>query len=44
VRSIEEELEKAFYQMKCISEYNYGDLKKISWTRATRTDKSVHAL
>ena len=23
---------------------NFGDLKKISWNRATRTDKTVHAL
>ena len=27
-----------------IAEYNYGDLKKIGWSRATRTDKRVHAL
>ena len=30
--------------MKCISHFNFGDLKKIAWNRATRTDKSVHAL
>lgn len=27
-----------------IAEFNYGDLKKIGWNRATRTDKKVHAL
>jgi tRNA pseudouridine38-40 synthase len=27
-----------------IADFNYGDLKKIGWSRATRTDKRVHAL
>ena len=27
-----------------ISDFNVGDLKKIGWGRATRTDKRVHAL
>ncbi len=27
-----------------ISDFNFGDLKKIGWGRATRTDKKVHAL
>ena len=44
VRTVEEEIEKALYAMKCISPYNFGDLKKVAWNRATRTDKSVHAL
>jgi tRNA pseudouridine(38-40) synthase len=30
--------------MNAISKFNFGDLKKIAWNRATRTDKSVHAL
>ena len=30
--------------MGAIATYNFDDLKKISWSRATRTDKSVHAL
>jgi tRNA pseudouridine38-40 synthase len=30
--------------MGMIAEFNYGDLKKIGWNRATRTDKRVHAL
>ena len=27
-----------------ITHFNFGDLKKIGWGRATRTDKRVHAL
>ena len=30
--------------MGMISDFNMGDLKKIGWGRATRTDKKVHAL
>lgn len=30
--------------MGAIADYNFGDLKKIAWNRATRTDKRVHAL
>ena len=30
--------------MDAIADYNYGDLKKIAFNRATRTDKRVHAL
>ena len=44
VRTVEDEIEKALYAIKCISSYNFGDLKKVAWSRATRTDKSVHAL
>lgn len=44
IRSVEEELEKALFRLGCISDYNFGDLKKIGWNRATRTDKKVHAL
>lgn len=44
VRTPEEELEKTLFKMNCISKFNFGDLKKIAWNRATRTDKSVHAL
>lgn len=44
VRSVEEELEKGLFALKMISEFNFGDLKKIGWGRATRTDKRVHAL
>jgi len=44
VRTVEEEIEKALMDINAISSYNFGDLKKIAWSRATRTDKSVHAL
>jgi tRNA pseudouridine(38-40) synthase len=44
VRSVEEEIEKALYAIGAIADYNYGDLKKIAFNRATRTDKRVHAL
>ena len=44
VRTVEEEIEKALKEIGAISEWNFGDLQKIGWTRATRTDKSVHAL
>jgi tRNA pseudouridine(38-40) synthase len=44
VRSVEEEIEKALFDINAISKHNFGDLKKIAWSRATRTDKSVHAL
>ena len=41
---MEGELEKALHDTGMISSFNYGDLKKIGWGRATRTDKKVHAL
>lgn len=44
VRTVEEDLEKALYEQGMIDYRNYGDLKKIRFTRATRTDKRVHAL
>ena len=44
IRSVEEELEKALFAIGGIADYNFGDLKKIGWNRATRTDKRVHAL
>lgn len=44
MRSVEEEIEKALFKLGRISEFNYGDLKKIGWNRATRTDKRVHAI
>jgi tRNA pseudouridine38-40 synthase len=44
VRTVEEEIEKAFFKLGLISDFNFGDLKKIGWGRATRTDKRVHAL
>ena len=44
VRSVEEEIEKTLFKLGWIAPFNYGDLKKIGWGRATRTDKKVHAL
>ena len=44
IRSVELELEKALYANGMIDPRNFGDLKKIGFSRATRTDKSVHAL
>jgi tRNA pseudouridine(38-40) synthase len=44
VRTVESELEEALYRLGVIADYNYGDLKKIGFSRATRTDKKVHAL
>jgi tRNA pseudouridine(38-40) synthase len=44
VRTVEAEVETALKNMNAIAPFNYGDLKKIAWSRATRTDKSVHAL
>ena len=41
---MELEIENALFKLKMISEFNFGDLKKIGWNRATRTDKKVHAL
>lgn len=44
VRTVEGEVEDCLFKMKLISKFNYGDLNKIAWSRATRTDKRVHAL
>jgi tRNA pseudouridine38-40 synthase len=37
-------MERTFYNMKLISECNYGVLQKINWMRASRTDKKVSAI
>ena len=37
-------IEKALYQAGRISAPNYGDLKKVRWTRSSRTDKGVHSV
>ena len=44
VRTVEDELEKALYKEKFISDCNYGNLSKIDWMRASRTDKGVSAI
>lgn len=43
VRTVEEELEKVLFKHGLISPCNYGVLQKISWSRASRTDKKVSA-
>jgi tRNA pseudouridine38-40 synthase len=44
VRTVEGEIEDALHKMGVIADFNFGDLKKIGFNRATRTDKRVHAL
>jgi tRNA U38,U39,U40 pseudouridine synthase TruA len=44
VRTVEQEIEDAMFKVGVIADCNYGDLKKIGFNRATRTDKRVHAL
>lgn len=36
-------MEKALFEAELITEQNYGDLHKLGWKRASRTDKGVHA-
>ena len=42
--TVESMLEKAFFLVGAIPESNYGTLSKLSWSRAARTDKGVHAV
>jgi len=44
VGTVEGELENTLHRLGFISDFNFGDLKKIGFGRATRTDKGVHAL
>lgn len=44
VRTVEAELQLALRNANCISQENFGFLNKVKWTRASRTDKGVHAL
>ena len=41
---MEQEIENTLFKLGFISDFNFGDLKKIGFSRATRTDKGVHAL
>ena len=41
--TIEDVVEEAVYKVGGIADSNYRDFHKISWTRAARTDKGVHA-
>lgn len=44
VETIEKEIETALFKWGMIRESNYGTLSKINFSRATRTDKGVHAV
>lgn len=44
VRTVEAELQNALFKSRCISSDNFGFLNKVKWSRASRTDKGVHAL
>lgn len=41
--TIEKVLEDSLFQIGCISESNHQLIKKIGWSRSSRTDKGVHA-
>jgi tRNA pseudouridine38-40 synthase len=43
VITIEAVLEKALFLAGGIQECNFGNLQKLSWSRAARTDRGVHA-
>lgn len=42
-KTLEDAIEKAIYAAGGIMPSNYGQLKKIAWTRSARTDKGVSA-
>ena len=42
--TIEEVLEAAIHRAGGITDDNFGTLQKVSWSRAGRTDKGVHAV
>lgn len=42
-KTIEAELELALYLAGSISKDNFGNPRKVSWSRSGRTDKGVHA-
>jgi tRNA pseudouridine38-40 synthase len=44
VVTVESVLEAALHRVGAISDDNFGTLQKVSWSRAGRTDKGVHAL
>lgn len=41
---MEAELELALYLAGTISKDNFGNPRKVSWSRSGRTDKGVHAV
>ena len=42
--TVEEALEAAIHRAGGIADDNMGTLQKVSWSRAGRTDKGVHAI
>ncbi|XP_024375810.1 uncharacterized protein [Physcomitrium patens] len=42
--TIEGELEQALFRADAIAECNFGDMRKVDWMRAARTDKGVSAI
>lgn len=44
ILTVEAMLEKALYLAGGIDDCNFGDFHKLSWSRAGRTDKGVHAV
>ena len=42
--TVESVLEKALVNCGLISEFNKNDFKKSGWSRASRTDRGVHAV
>ena len=42
-KTLESELERALFLAGGICESNFGNLHKLQWSRAARTDKGVHA-
>ena len=44
VDTVEERLERAIYEAGGISDANFGELQKVKWSRAARTDAGVHAV
>ena len=44
VEAVEDVLERALHAAGGVSAHNLGDLSKLSWSRAARTDKGVSAV
>jgi tRNA pseudouridine(38-40) synthase len=42
--TIEGELEQALFRADAIAQCNFGDMRKVDWMRAARTDKGVSAI
>lgn len=43
-KSVEAELERALFLAGAVQDCNYGNLHKLQWSRAARTDRGVHAV